>query len=77
MTITHFGCKKKATKFKIVQTLKLNHTAQAKSVRPVFITGQIGLAAVLSPKQRGLLYQRQDKVFRKQVRGKKINACPR
>jgi hypothetical protein len=31
--------RKKATKFKLVQTLKLNHTAQAKPVRPVFITG--------------------------------------
>jgi hypothetical protein len=27
--------RKKATKFKLVQTLKLNHTAQAKPVRPV------------------------------------------
>jgi hypothetical protein len=31
--------RKKATKFKLVQTLELNHTAQAKPVIPVFITG--------------------------------------
>jgi hypothetical protein len=42
--------RKKATKSKLVQTLKVNHTAQAKSIRLVFITGQTGLAVVLSPK---------------------------
>jgi hypothetical protein len=34
----------------LVQTLKLNHTAEVKPVRPVFITSQTGLAAILSPK---------------------------
>jgi hypothetical protein len=41
--------RKKATKSKLIQTLKLNHTVQAKPVRPVFIIGQTGLTAILSP----------------------------
>jgi hypothetical protein len=49
-TITCFGCKKEATKFKLVQTLKLNYTAQKKPVRPIFINGQTSLAVVWSPK---------------------------
>jgi hypothetical protein len=42
--------RKKVIKFKLVQTLKLNHIAQAKLVKPVFITGQNGLAVVWPPK---------------------------
>jgi hypothetical protein len=38
--------RKKATKFKLVQTLKLNYTAQEKPVRPIFINGQTSLAVV-------------------------------
>jgi hypothetical protein len=75
--------RKKATKFKLVQISKLNHTAQGELVRLVCITGQTSPAMVWLPKKRrrqdlrGLLHQGEDKVFRKQVKGKRRSACPR